>query len=611
MRKLGVLAVVAALLVVVAALRPTAQTPVAEADLASPGGIAALPSAAPAVPGIANQGIPAIIGTGQQAIVAVFCASPPIGDIGLPFVAGFCPNPDSEDPASPGTVSLKLTQVFPGSGAPMATFAASGTDTLAVTDNGGADMDIAGGVVAVQVTAAAATQGSTQGVNEIVKVTATDETGDARSVNIVVVDTILAWGPTGAVSTASQEQPTFISYHCDTLGRANLDAAGFANAPAQFAEGALGDADLLQGLDDMYDGLYAFTGPGAGWGTNTLAGDQEINDVWCGGNTVSMFDDFVDFQTDKGIFSVDPGAVAIQLNAVTLAVALGYFFPPSLDFDCGEGQTIDTFDIDALAVWGTFFFGWPPGGQVEGGCDVDGWRNGVVTTQLLGTGQGGVATIKAQQGGGISPPRTINVTFVGEAALSLFIDAPASVGITGGEFTAAVVDQDGRPVGGETVECTVDPAGGALAIVPQTGTTGGVTSDNPGQVSFDLIPTGASVLGAEELTLTCVLDRDRSVSATEAVNLSTTPDLESVALVEGCNPVASTWPDGTTADTAADKVAPAEALDAIWKFDPASGAWQGFSPTAPAAVSDLASIDMLDAIFICVNAPATWSRPVI
>ena len=58
-------------------------------------------------------------------------------------------------------------------------------------------------------------------------------------------------------------------------------------------------------------------------------------------------------------------------------------------------------------------------------------------------------------------------------------------------------------------------------------------------------------------------------------------------------------------------VAPAEALDAIWKFDPATGTWQGFSPTAPAEVSDLATVDRLDAIFVCVNAAATIGRPVI
>jgi len=99
-KKLGVLAFMAALLVMLAALRPMAQTPVAQADFGTPGGIAALPSAVPAIPGIANQGIPAIIGTGQPAIVAVFCSS-----IALPYAAGDCVGPEGE----PWVVQLKLT----------------------------------------------------------------------------------------------------------------------------------------------------------------------------------------------------------------------------------------------------------------------------------------------------------------------------------------------------------------------------------------------------------------------------------------------------------------------------------------------------------------------
>ena len=605
-KKLGVLAVMAALLVMLAALRPMAQTPVAHADFGTPGGISALPSAAPAMPGIANQGIPAIIGTGQYAIVTVFCS-----DIGLPYTAGACVGPLGE----PWVVQLKLTQVYPTSGAvPMAAFAGSGTDSMVVTDNGGADMDIAVGVIAVEVDAAAATQGNTQGVNEIVKVTATDVTkwggcdncaGDSRAVNIVIVDTILAWGPTGQMSTASQEQPVFVSYHCDVLGRASL---GFL---ASFADW---DIDGFQGLDDMYDGLYAggwamfpwfVPVAGLGWGSNTLTGDADFSDVWCGGNTGGLFDDFVDFSTTKGILSVDPGAVALTQNAVALALGMGIFYPPILDYDCGEGKTIDTFDVDALSAWASFLQ--DPMQGLEGGCDLDGWRNGVVTTQLLGMGEVGVATISAQQGGGIATPRTINVTFTGGAALSLFITAPELVGLTGADFTVTIVDQDGRPVGDETVQCTVDPTGGALVLLNQTGTTASTT----GLVTFTLIPTGASVIGAEELTITCVMDRDRSISASTTLTLSTTPDLEAVALVEGCNPIAATWADGTVIATVAGAVAPAEALDAIWKFDPVTSTWMGYSPTAPAAVSDLASVDRLDAIFICVNAAATVNRPVI
>jgi hypothetical protein len=207
-RKLGVLAAVAALLVVLAALRPTAQTPVAQADMAAPGGIAALPSAVPAIPGVANQGIPAIIGTGQPAIVVAFCS-------GTGGVIAPCAVTDPVTQIS-GPVKFQLTQVYPTSGAvPMATFAASGSDTVVVSDNGGADMDAAPGVVAVEVDAGAATQAGTKGVNEIVKVTASDATGgvecpscwgDQRSTTIVVVDTMLAWGPSGQISTASQDR---------------------------------------------------------------------------------------------------------------------------------------------------------------------------------------------------------------------------------------------------------------------------------------------------------------------------------------------------------------------------------------------------------------------
>jgi len=81
--------------------------------------------------------------------------------------------------------------------------------------------------------------------------------------------------------------------------------------------------------------------------------------------------------------------------------------------------------------------------------------------------------------------------------------------------------------------------------------------------------------------------------------------------VKGCNPIAATWPDATKIDTVAGAVAPAEALQAIWKFDPATATWKGFSPSAPAAVNDLASVNRLDAIFICVKAAAKVSRPVI
>ncbi len=81
-------------------------------------------------------------------------------------------------------------------------------------------------------------------------------------------------------------------------------------------------------------------------------------------------------------------------------------------------------------------------------------------------------------------------------------------------------------------------------------------------------------------------------------------------LVAGCNPLAATWPDATPIETVAKGVAPPEALDAVWVFDPESGTWQGFSAAAPEA-SDLTTVNQLDAIFVCMNAPGTISRPKI
>jgi hypothetical protein len=84
-----------------------------------------------------------------------------------------------------------------------------------------------------------------------------------------------------------------------------------------------------------------------------------------------------------------------------------------------------------------------------------------------------------------------------------------------------------------------------------------------------------------------------------------------VDLVLGCNPVALTYPDGTAIATVGSGVAPAGSLDAIWKFLPAEGRWIGYSAGAPAEVSDLQTVERLDAVFVCVNVVATITMPAI
>lgn len=88
-----------------------------------------------------------------------------------------------------------------------------------------------------------------------------------------------------------------------------------------------------------------------------------------------------------------------------------------------------------------------------------------------------------------------------------------------------------------------------------------------------------------------------------------TGETDVVPLAEGCNPVAATWPDGTPIAALAAAILPPTALDALWKFDPEADAWLGYAPAAPAEANDLQAVDRLDAVFACLNAPATVSRP--
>lgn len=86
--------------------------------------------------------------------------------------------------------------------------------------------------------------------------------------------------------------------------------------------------------------------------------------------------------------------------------------------------------------------------------------------------------------------------------------------------------------------------------------------------------------------------------------------VEQVALVVGCNNISLTWPNGTAATEVAAAVAPAAALVAIWRFDAVARRFLGFSPQFP-QVSDLRTLNRLDAVFLCVRADATLTRPAL
>jgi hypothetical protein len=86
------------------------------------------------------------------------------------------------------------------------------------------------------------------------------------------------------------------------------------------------------------------------------------------------------------------------------------------------------------------------------------------------------------------------------------------------------------------------------------------------------------------------------------------PGLEAVPLAAGCNPVTSTYPDDTPIQTVAGAVGPAGNLVSLWRFD--VGTWRAFSPQYP-QVSDLTEADLLDVVFVCVQGPGDFVRPIV
>jgi hypothetical protein len=79
-----------------------------------------------------------------------------------------------------------------------------------------------------------------------------------------------------------------------------------------------------------------------------------------------------------------------------------------------------------------------------------------------------------------------------------------------------------------------------------------------------------------------------------------------------CNPVASTYADGTAIAAIAAAVSPPGLLEAIWTFTPDTPL--GYSPFYP-GVADLTLMDFLDVVIICLQesgpGAATFTRPLV
>jgi hypothetical protein len=75
-------------------------------------------------------------------------------------------------------------------------------------------------------------------------------------------------------------------------------------------------------------------------------------------------------------------------------------------------------------------------------------------------------------------------------------------------------------------------------------------------------------------------------------------------LYEGCNAISLTFPDRTSSFTVVQAVTPAGSIESIWRHDPQTNRYLGFSPAALVA-SDLETVGYLDVVWLCVHeAPA-------
>src|SRR5579884_2353744 len=110
-------------------------------------------------------------------------------------------------------------------------------------------------------------------------------------------------------------------------------------------------------------------------------------------------------------------------------------------------------------------------------------------------------------------------------------------------------------------------------------------------------------------TIALVVTDSSGHAATATTQATIAGGNRSVALVTGCNNIASTFPDNTPTGTITNAVQPQSALLSVWKLvDPQAVRYHGYFPGASQA-TDLPTVNHLDAIFVCVSGPATLTEP--
>ena len=223
-------------------------------------------------------------------------------------------------------------------------------------------------------------------------------------------------------------------------------------------------------------------------------------------------------------------------------------------------------------------------------------------TVRFGCGTVGDVALLRPSGSGLLSTVTFTATASGSSSLCL---KWASLGDSNGDDIPLGPSQYQHAAiavgGGSAPPPSCPPAATPTPYVAPTATPGGepplVLTPYPTATSGPAAPTATPAPPAATATPT-------GPTPTPAP----TPPPENADVIElfaGCNPMTTTYPDGTTVQTLTSATS-AGVLNAIWKFD--VGVWRAYSPEFP-QVSDLATTDFLDVVFLCAEDPGTFVRP--
>ena len=165
---------------------------------------------------------------------------------------------------------------------------------------------------------------------------------------------------------------------------------------------------------------------------------------------------------------------------------------------------------------------------------------------------------------------------------------------------------------------TETPTATATAVSTATATaapTGTATSAPTATATATAAPTETPIATA---TATPAATATASATASPTATATPTPTvvptlppgpLESVSLFTGCNLIALTFQSGTTAPQIAAAITPSGILQNIWQFNNETKRFTGYRPDVPDFANDFVPTSRLEAVYICVSANGSLSRP--